>query len=100
MSNLRTVECERHGPQPETFVCQHIVLSLHTRLPVGFFWPRDARESRPDAWCGECEARVKETGGEWISTAGEELGVSVLCAACYDEAKELNLKDKIGPRAV
>jgi hypothetical protein len=100
MTGLRTVECERHGPQPETFVCQHIVLSLHTRLPVGFFWPRDAAESRPDAWCAECEERVKTTGGEWIGGAGEQLGVSVLCAVCYDEARELNLRGRPGSRAV
>jgi len=100
MSNPRTVECERHGPQPETFVCQHIVLSLHTRLPVGFFWPRDTQESRPNAWCAECEARVKAMDGEWTGTAGQELGVSLLCAVCYDEARELNLEGKIGPRAV
>ena len=94
MSDPRTVECERHGPQPETFVCQHIVLSLHTRLPVGFFWPRDSAEARPNAWCAECEERVKLTGGEWIGLADEQLGVSLLCAACYDEAKELNFPQR------
>lgn len=32
------VHCEEHGPQPEAFVCQHIVKGLVQRNPVGFFW--------------------------------------------------------------
>jgi len=43
---------------------------------------------------------VKAMDGEWTGTAGQELGVSLLCAVCYDEARELNLEGKIGPRAV
>ena len=100
MTDQRAVQCQRHGPQPETFVCQHLVLSLHTRLPVGFFWPRDATELRPDAWCAECEERVKLTGGEWIEAAGEELGASLLCAMCYDEVKRFNYGRRSQPGAV
>jgi hypothetical protein len=88
----RLVECARHGPQEEAFVCQHIALSMHTRIPVGFFWPADARASRPDAWCAECEERVRQTGGEWVGQADAQLGASLICGKCYDAAKELNLR--------
>ena len=100
MLDPKTVDCSRHGPQPETFVCQHIALSLHTRLPVGFYWPRDSAQERPDAWCSECEQRVKATGGEWVGAAAEHLGASELCATCYDEAKGLNLGRRSKPGAV
>jgi len=95
-----TVHCERHGPQPETFVCQHLVVSLHTRLPVGFYWARDAKEQRPNAWCAECEERVRLTAGEWNGIAGERVGVSLLCAKCYDEVKGLNYGRESQPGAV
>ena len=38
--------------------------------------------------------RLKLTGGEWIGLADEQLGGSLLCAACYDEAKELNFPQR------
>ena len=44
------ISCDIHGDQEETFVCQHLVDSLHTRKPVGFYC---ASEPRGDAWCSE-----------------------------------------------
>ena len=35
------VNCQVHGEQPETFVCQHIVMSLNATQPVGFWWAED-----------------------------------------------------------
>jgi hypothetical protein len=60
-------------------------------VPAGFFWPADAAEPRPNAWCYECNERVKRTGGAWVGEAGEKLGAKLLCAGCYDDAKALNL---------
>jgi len=90
-SEVNSVSCKRHGPQPETFVCQHIVQSLHDRRPVGFFWSSETPSARPDAWCSACNQRVAATGGEWTpeAEAEAEAGVTVLCGACYDEAKSL-----------
>jgi len=34
---------------------------------------------------------VKRTGGEWVGEAGEMLGVKLVCAGCYDDAKALAL---------
>jgi hypothetical protein len=88
-SKENSVACERHGPQPETFVCQHIVQTLRDRRPVGFYWSTESQSARPDAWCSACNERVDAAGGEWTPEAEAAAGVSVLCATCYDEAKAL-----------
>lgn len=43
--------------------------------------------TRPDAWCTECEDRVRLTDGEWIAEAEANLEPKILCGACYDIAK-------------
>ncbi|MCB1035467.1 MAG: hypothetical protein KDD47_16715 [Acidobacteria bacterium] len=90
MEKSRSAQCDQHGLQPATFVCQHIAASLVSRKPVGFFWPAEATEERPDAWCFACNERVKLTGGEWAGEAEASLGVRLLCGACYDDARALN----------
>ena len=32
------VQCNKHGEQQETFVCQHIAEGLRTKQRVGFVW--------------------------------------------------------------
>ena len=86
------VNCSVHGLQPETFVCQHIVQGLQERRRVGFFWTAcDPDNSRPDAWCAECEERVKETNGDWVGAAAENLQAKILCGDCYDLAKAFHM---------
>ena len=87
----RTVTCQAHGEQPETFVCQHIVQTLDDGVPRGFFWARDADADRPDAWCSECNARVAVCAGEWTDDVLELAKVSLLCGRCYDRAKSINV---------
>jgi len=59
---------------------------------VGFFWtPDDPQNPRPDAWCTECEKRVRLTGGEWVGEAETQLQAKVLCGACYDAAKSFHM---------
>jgi len=90
-----SVNCTIHGPQPETFVCQHIVASLTTGEPVGFWWStQNPENSQPDAWCTECNERVGGAGGEWTPEAEAFAGIRLLCGRCYDRARELAL----GPR--
>lgn len=85
---MKTIECGVHGLQQETFVCQHIVQGLQERRRMGFFWTTFYSENlRPDAWCSECEERVRLTGGEWVGVAAEHLKAKILCGACYDMAK-------------
>lgn len=85
------LECAQHGRQPATFVCQHIVQTLKDGEPRGFWWADDQDTPRPDAWCSACEAKVQESGGEWNDENETFAGVKLLCASCYDKAKEINL---------
>jgi hypothetical protein len=86
------VQCDRHGRQPATMVCQHVVAGLVERRRVGFFWTtNDSANSRPDAYCTECELRVRKTGGEWVAEALEHLQPKTLCASCYDMAKVFHM---------
>ena len=86
------VECAEHGPQQATYVCRHLVESLRTGKKVGFWWADDPDNPRPDAWCSACEEKVQETGGEWVDESESFAGVTLLCGACYDRAKKLNLE--------
>ena len=82
------VNCCTHGNAPATFVCQHVLAGLAAKNRVGFFWTIEGPEvPRPDAWCLECEARVRKTDGEWVGEAFDKLQPKVLCGHCYDLAK-------------
>jgi hypothetical protein len=86
------VRCATHGEQQKTRVCQHIVTGLKSKARVGFFWTtEDPENARPDAWCAECEDRVRLTDGDWIGEAEEHLKPQVLCGACYDLAKTFHM---------
>ena len=86
------VQCDVHGPQQATFVCQHIVQGLNRRERVGFHWPTGAsEETRPDAWCAACEERAAKHNGEWVGEAEENLKIKILCGACYDLVKKFHM---------
>lgn len=86
------IHCATHGPQPETFVCQHIAEGLLQRERVGFFWTQqDPTNPFPDAWCSACEERVRLTDGEWVGEAGEHLKPKIMCGECYEVAKAFHM---------
>jgi hypothetical protein len=85
------IECGQHGRQPQAFVCQHVAQSLRDGVPRGFWWPKDSEGPRPDAWCSECNERLKRTGGEWTGWAEELAGVTLVCGTCYDRARAMCL---------
>lgn len=90
-ASAKLVECGEHGAQQATYVCQHVVQTLRDGKARGFWWAEDPDNPRPDAWCSECEARVQKSGREW-NTENEALArVTLLCGACYDKAKAINL---------
>jgi hypothetical protein len=93
MSEKRTVHCEEHGSQQETFVCQHIKEGLTEGQPYGFWWSDDPENARPDAWCTMCNKLVSENEGEWTDELLEIVQVKLLCGRCYDEAKSMNFSD-------
>ncbi len=87
---MNQVNCSVHGSQDETFVCQHIVQGLEQKKALGFHWPADSTEDRPNAWCSMCNELVKAQNWEWTEEVLETAQVTLLCGACYDEAKSLN----------
>jgi hypothetical protein len=89
MTTDEQVFCETHGFQQESFVCQHIVESLHTGTPVGFHWSSESDSLHPDAWCSGCETARVAAGGDWTPEVEEVLDIQLLCAACYERAKDI-----------
>ena len=85
------IECAEHGVQPATFVCQHLAESLRTGNPVGFHDSGNPDTPRPDAWCSACNEMLLSTGGEWTDESESYAGVTLICGACYDAAKALNM---------
>jgi len=92
MTSTRKVDCSAHGAQDETFVCQHIVQGLRDGIAYGFWWADDPENPRPDAWCTACNEIVAASGGEWTSEGEKFAGVKLLCGACYDRARAMNLR--------
>ena len=87
------VECCTHGKQQATYLCQHVVQSLRDGEPRGFWSAEPAPgNERPDSWCSACEDKVNSTGGEWNDESEAFSGVTLLCGACYDRAREMNNK--------
>jgi hypothetical protein len=89
---MSKVTCSEHGTQDETFVCQHIVRGLEENVPYGFWWAGDSDQLRPNAWCTMCNELVAKADGTWTEEVLAIAQVTLLCAACYDRAKAMNLK--------
>ena len=89
-ADIRTVDCDVHGAQQETFVCNHVVNSLRTGDVVGFFWANDPGNPRPDAWCAACNDVLRAEDGEWNERSEKIADIQLLCGKCYDRARELN----------
>jgi hypothetical protein len=94
VTNEKQVDCCEHGKQQATFVCNHIVESLHDETPRGFWWANDPENPRPDAWCSDCEERLKANGGDWSEEIEELAHIRLLCGMCYDNAKNLNFSSQ------
>jgi hypothetical protein len=91
MSPSRQIECAQHGLQDETFVCQHVVQGLRDGKPYGFWWASDSDSPRPDAWCTACDELVAQNDGEWTGDAAASANIKLLCGACYDRARAMNV---------
>jgi hypothetical protein len=78
-----TVDCERHGPGPAAFVCQHLL----DGAAKGWFTLDSGRGERPDAICSTCDAAWTEHG-EWNDELAAIVRIRVVCSHCYDELRE------------
>ena len=85
----KLVQCSTHGPQPQAFVCQHILKSLDTRQAIGFHWSAEDDGPNPDAWCNDCEEARITAGGDWTEQSLQQVGVTLICASCYQSAKSI-----------
>jgi len=81
------VNCATHGKQLRTRVCRHLVQSLDTNVAVGFHWFGGDLGPYPDAWCSSCDAAMPVGDAEWSEDLKNQVGISDLCASCYEEAK-------------
>jgi hypothetical protein len=91
---IHYIDCCEHGQQEATFVCQHIVETLKDGKARGFWWSSEQDVKRPDAWCHECNDKVKATDWEWTEENAEFANIQLLCGKCYDNAKELSFAKK------
>ena len=86
------VHCDTHGETDRSFVCQHVIDGLIRKERVGFFWSAEDRDNpHPDAWCAQCEERVKLTDGQWEGEALDHLKPKILCSECYEVAKTFHM---------
>lgn len=81
------MHCATHGSTPPAFVCQHLADGLVRRVRVGFFCADDADNPTPDAWCADCDERLRLAGGQWNDENEAALGVRLMCGHCYRLAK-------------
>jgi len=81
------VDCDVHGRSLPAFVCVHLLDGDGLGFNHSDLDSEDD-ESRPNAWCGDCEQRRLSTGGEW--TDDSEPKISLLCASCWDRARKRN----------
>jgi hypothetical protein len=88
------VKCNTHGEQEATYVCQHIVQSMHTGVPVGFHTADPLEQTRPDAWCSACESERVRGDGDWTDELYAILNIKLLCGACYDHAKDIWMRGR------
>jgi hypothetical protein len=88
------VDCETHGEDRRTFVCQH----LNSTTKIGFeetfstFKGMVIEEDKFQAWCSECEKVRLSTDG-WNEESMEFAKNKIVCETCYFEIKAFQLAD-------
>lgn len=93
---IKTVLCEMHGKKDMSFACIHIAMAIDEKEKVGFYYS-EAEEDLPQiAWCESCEQWLLDNGEEWTDVFQANADFKMLCADCFDEAKEIHFgPDKI-----
>ena len=83
-----TVECSTHGTTEATYVCQHLIRGERLGFNLGYN-PENPDQLYPDAWCDQCEKIMQAEGG-WNNETEHLAAVKLVCANCYEEARERN----------
>src|SRR5690348_16688171 len=89
-----SVNCATHGQTQETFVCEHIALTVNGG--VGFNYFREVDNTRPAAWCDECEL-IRSAYNGWNPECEKLTKIVLLCGGCYDGFRALNRETDLGP---
>lgn len=84
----KTTACSQHGTQGIGLVCTHVAHAIDSGEQVGFFWGDDTDTARPDAWCLQCERALIALNGASSTQWFVDAEFKILCASCWDEAKE------------
>lgn len=84
-----TANCSIHGQQGIGLACTHVAHAIDSGADVGFFWGDHTDTARPDAWCRECEQKLRALNGADSSDWFREADFKILCASCWDEGREL-----------
>lgn len=85
------MQCSLHGLQEIGLLCTHLAHSLLDQTTVGFHQYDPTDLATLEAWCDTCESRWQQTKNiqqqdQWLL----DCDFKVLCATCWQEAKELN----------
>lgn len=83
----RTTDCHVHGRQGIAVACVHVARAVDSGEQVGFFWGDDTDLGRPDAWCSECEHKLRDLNGAAAEQWFCEAEFKILCVNCWDDAK-------------
>lgn len=86
MSERDRIVCSSHGETPATFACRH----LASGVACGFHSAPTADDPWPDAWCDLCDETLAASGGEWDEASENVADIKLLCAHCYEAARERN----------
>ena len=80
------VQCDRHGPRPSAYVCDH----LFRESRQGFVASTEQPDNPfPDAWCLACD-EVRLAHGGWNEASEKHLTVRVVCSDCYEMIRDRN----------
>ncbi|WP_125722216.1 hypothetical protein [Flavobacterium ustbae] len=92
---IEEIICDIHGSKEMSFSCIHIATAINTKTQVGFFYS-EAEEDLPQiAWCSSCEQYLLDNGEEWTEAFQRLADFKMLCADCFDEAKNNELESHI-----
>ena len=77
------VDCGPHGKRVATVVCRHLLRS--EQAPAGFVENSDDPNDL-QAWCRACE-EMFQSEGDMTDAFREFNDMTIVCVACYAEAK-------------
>ena len=89
---IEKVLCGQHGSKDMSFTCIHLAIAIDSKEKVGFFYS-EAEEDLPQiAWCKACEQWLLDHNEEWTDVFQAQADFKMLCADCFEEAKNSELE--------